>query len=62
MRVAGLLGLDLRGIEPVRQSAHAFDAPRPPDVSLDSSRAREALGWEPRSLDDAIRSGRLRPD
>lgn len=62
LRVASLLGLDPRPLEPVRQSDLAFDAPRPADTSLDSSRARATLGWEPRPIDEAIRSGRLRPD
>jgi dTDP-4-dehydrorhamnose reductase len=62
MRVAGLLGLDPRGIRGVRQADLAFDAPRAADASLDSSRARAALGWEPRPVDEAIRAGRPGPD
>jgi nucleoside-diphosphate-sugar epimerase len=38
------------------------DAPRPRDTSLDSTRARRELDWEPRGLDDAIRDGRAAPD
>ena len=34
-------------------------APRPRDTSLDITRAREELGWTPRSLDLALREGRL---
>jgi dTDP-4-dehydrorhamnose reductase len=62
VRVAALLGLDPRPIEAIRQADLPFDAPRPADASLDSSRARSVLGWEPRPVDEAIRSGRLRPD
>ncbi len=61
-RVAALLGLDPRPIQAVRQADLSFDAPRAADASLDSSHARVALGWEPRPLDEAIRSGRLQPD
>lgn len=60
LRVAAVLGLDPRRIEPVRQADLAFDAPRPADVSLDGRRARDRLGWRPRDVDDAIRSGRPR--
>ena len=62
LRVAAVLGLDPRPIQAVRQAEVAFDAPRAADASLDSSHARSALGWEPRSLDEAIRSGRSERD
>jgi dTDP-4-dehydrorhamnose reductase len=62
LRVAAVLGLDPRRIEPVRQADLAFDAARPADVSLDARRARDRLGWRPRDVDDAIRSGRPRRD
>lgn len=62
LRVAAVLGLDPRPIEAVRQADLAFDAPRAADASLDSSHARDVLGWEPRPLDEAIRSGRSEPD
>lgn len=62
VRVAGLLGFDPRAIQAVRQADLAFDAPRAADASLDSSRARSVLGWEPRPLDDAIRAGRVGAD
>jgi dTDP-4-dehydrorhamnose reductase len=60
LRVAAVLGLDPRRIQPARQAELAFDAPRPADVSLDSRRARDRLGWRPRDVDEAIRSGRPR--
>jgi dTDP-4-dehydrorhamnose reductase len=62
LRVAAVLGLDPRGIQPARQAELALDAPRPADVSLDSRRARDRLGWRPRDVDEAIRSGRPRRD
>jgi dTDP-4-dehydrorhamnose reductase len=62
LRVAAVLGLDARHIQPARQAELAFDAPRPADVSLDSRRARDRLGWRPRDVDEAIRSGRPRRD
>jgi dTDP-4-dehydrorhamnose reductase len=62
LRVAAVLGLDPSPIQAVRQSELAFDAPRAADASLDSSHARDTLGWEPRPLDEAIRSGRFDRD
>jgi dTDP-4-dehydrorhamnose reductase len=54
-RVARVLGLpdDIEAISSAEQAV-----PRPGEASLDSSRARRELGWEPRPLDDAIRDGR----
>lgn len=62
LRTAALFGLRPNGIEAARQGDLTFDAPRALDGSLDSSRARTLLGWEPRSVDDAIRSGRPTAD
>jgi dTDP-4-dehydrorhamnose reductase len=54
-RVARVLGLpaDLEGMSSAEQAV-----PRPGEASLDSSRARRELDWEPRPLDDMIRDGR----
>jgi dTDP-4-dehydrorhamnose reductase len=54
-RVARVLGLpgEIEGTSEASQSVR-----RPVDASLDSTRARRELGWEPRPLDDAIRDGR----
>lgn len=57
-RVARAFGLDASLIRRAPQSAHR-GAPRPADVSLDITRAREELGWTPRPLDTALREGRL---
>lgn len=62
LRTAALLGVRPTGVEAVRQADVTFDAPRALDASLDSSRARRLLGWEPRGVDDAIRSGRRSAD
>jgi dTDP-4-dehydrorhamnose reductase len=61
-RVAAVLGLDPRPIEPVRQADLPQDGPRPAHVSLASTRLRAKFAWAPRPLDEAIRSGRLQPD
>jgi dTDP-4-dehydrorhamnose reductase len=57
-RVASVLGLDPGPIEPSEQARLSGGAPRPGDVSLDSSRARRELGFAPGPLDDGIRAGR----
>jgi len=57
-RVAGAFGLDASLIRRAPQSSHR-GAPRPADVSLDITRAREELGWTPRPLDEALREGRF---
>ena len=62
LRVAGARGLPSHGIRAVTQSEMPPAAPRPADVSLDSTRARRDLGWEARPLDDAIREGRASAD
>ncbi len=57
-RVARAFGLSEDGLVPGSQAEHAGPDRRAPDVSLDSSRARRELGWEPRPLDPAIRESR----
>ena len=59
LRVARVFGLPVEGILPGLQAEHQGPDRRAPDVSLDSSRARRELGWEPRPLDIAIRDSRL---
>jgi dTDP-4-dehydrorhamnose reductase len=61
LRVARLLGLPEADITPARQSDYTGSDPRAPDVSLDNTRARRELGWEPRALDAAIRDARQGP-
>jgi dTDP-4-dehydrorhamnose reductase len=57
-RVARALGLPEALLEPARQADHPGPDRRPADVSLDLTRARLELGWEPRPLDEAVRDGR----
>jgi dTDP-4-dehydrorhamnose reductase len=59
LRVARWLGLPEVGIVAGRQADHAGPDRRAADVSLDSGRARRELGWEPRSIDEAIRESRV---
>jgi dTDP-4-dehydrorhamnose reductase len=61
LRVARASGLPESGIAAGRQSDHGGPDPRAADVSLDSSRARQELGWTPRPIDEAIREGRPVP-
>lgn len=58
LRVARAFGLDASLIHRAPQSSHP-GAPRPADVSLDISRAREELGYAPRPLEEAVREGRV---
>ena len=62
LRVAQALGLPTQGMAAVTQADLRLSAPRPADVSLDSTRARRELGFSPLPLDDAIRGGRPAPD
>jgi dTDP-4-dehydrorhamnose reductase len=59
-RVAAILGLSTDAIEGARQADHGGPA-RPPDLSLDITRARSLLGFSPRALDEALREGRASP-
>lgn len=60
LRVARLLDLPAASIEASTQADFA-GLPRPADVSLAIDRARQELGYAPRSLDEAIRDGRRTP-
>jgi dTDP-4-dehydrorhamnose reductase len=61
-RVARALRLPESLLVAARQADHPGPDRRPADVSLDVSRARRALGWEPRPIDEALREGRAGPD
>ncbi len=58
LRVTRAFGLPAEGLVPSVQAEHPGPDPRAPDVSLDSSRARRELAWQPRDLDAAIRESR----
>jgi dTDP-4-dehydrorhamnose reductase len=60
-RVARALGLDPERVVPVTQAEAPAGAPRPADVSLDSTRSRRELGYAPRELDVSIAESRPRP-
>ena len=60
-RVVRALGLDPALLVPMRQG-DLPGAARPADVSLDSTRARAELGWEPRAVDEALRDQRPGPE
>jgi dTDP-4-dehydrorhamnose reductase len=61
LRVARAFGLPESGITAGRQSDHGGPEPRAADVSLDSTRARRELAWEPRPVDEALRESRMEP-
>lgn len=61
LRTARALGLDAGLIDAVEQARQPVGLLRPADCSMDSSRARRELGWEPRPLDAALRESRLSP-
>jgi dTDP-4-dehydrorhamnose reductase len=62
VRTARLLGLDASLIQAVTAVERATEAPRPADVSLDSSRAASTLGWTARPLDAALAESRVSAD
>jgi dTDP-4-dehydrorhamnose reductase len=62
LRVARVLGLRTEGIEAGAQADYDGPDRRAADVSLDSTRAWRELDWEPRSIDEAVREGRVAPD
>jgi dTDP-4-dehydrorhamnose reductase len=58
LRVAPAHGFDPELLHPIRQSEVELPAPRPLDVSLDSSRLERETGWRARPLDAALAEGR----
>jgi dTDP-4-dehydrorhamnose reductase len=61
VRVARALALPESGLTAGVQADYRGKDPRAADVSLDNGRAREELGWLPRSVDEALREGRPAP-
>lgn len=61
LRTARALGHDEKAIVAGLQGDRPAPEPRPVDISLDSSRARRELGWQPRPLDEALKDTRLTP-
>jgi dTDP-4-dehydrorhamnose reductase len=61
LRVARALSLPESGLVAALQSEYPGGERRAPDVSLESTRARCELGWEPLPVDEAIRGGRPGP-
>jgi dTDP-4-dehydrorhamnose reductase len=62
VRVARVHGLSESAITSALQASMASAAPRPPDVSLGSERARRELGYDPRTLEEMIGDDRPGPD
>lgn len=53
-RLAAAFGLDAGLIRPTKQAEVSLAAPRPPDVSLDSTKARDELGYSPASIEHEL--------
>ncbi len=53
-RLAAVFGLDTALIRPIHQADLTMAAPRPPDVSLDSTKARRDLGYAPSSVEHEL--------
>ena len=53
-RLALFLGLEPALVESARQSDIKFPEPRPTDVSLDCSKARQILGWAPETYESGL--------
>jgi dTDP-4-dehydrorhamnose reductase len=58
LRVARVFGLPEGGLVPILQAEGSLGARRPADTSLDITRARRELGWEPRPMDVALAESR----